>query len=471
MARGLLAYQVATFAITFLSYVSLHSTRKAFSNVKSNLAEQHWFAETSDATTDFLALLDTLFLAFYAAGLFMSGAIADRVSRRHVLAAGLLGTAVCTGAFGVLGLMRVHSRVPYAVAWAANGLVQSTGWPTSVAVMSNWFAARRGHKGTRGGILGIWSSNANVGNMAGSGLTIATMAVCHAISPHVEHDIGWQASILVSAAFALVMGLVTFFLLVETPADVGLALPEDDAPGLPVQDESEPLMAPVASQGSRLGDERGGVSFLRALLIPGVVNYALAYACCKMVNYSLFFWLPYYLDQGLDIRSSKANELSNLYDAGQVVGGWLAGAISDRMYQRRSPTMVVCLFLSIGSLFFLRAVHRHDVVSLAVTLAATGFFFGGPANIISSAVAADLGQHPAVSGDAKAESTVTGIVDGTGAVGAALGQVLVAAVSDHWGWHAVFTMLMIATALAVVCILQMLVNDVRWLRAHRRRDR
>ena len=31
----------------------------------------------------------------------------------------------------------------YSVIWAANGLVQSLGWPTVVAIMGNWFGRSR----------------------------------------------------------------------------------------------------------------------------------------------------------------------------------------------------------------------------------------------------------------------------------------------------------------------------------------
>lgn len=43
--------------------------------------------------------------------------------------------------------------------------------------------------------------------------------------------------------------------------------------------------------------------------------------------------------------------------------------------------------------------------------------------MISSAISADLGRQEALRGSQEALATVTGIVDGTGSMGAALGQV------------------------------------------------
>lgn len=43
--------------------------------------------------------------------------------------------------------------------------------------------------------------------------------------------------------------------------------------------------------------------------------------------------------------------------------------------------------------------------------------------MISSAISADLGRQDLVKGSSEALATVTGIVDGTGSIGAAVGQV------------------------------------------------
>lgn len=65
----------------------------------------------------------------------------------------------------------------------------------------------------------------------------------------------------------------------------------------------------------------------------------------------------------------------------------------------------------------------NDQVINAVLLATTGFFIGGPSSMISSAISADLGRQEALRGSQEALATVTGIVDGTGSIGAAAGQV------------------------------------------------
>lgn len=49
-------------------------------------------------------------------------------------------------------------------------------------------------------------------------------------------------------------------------------------------------------------------------------QYSLAYAFLKFVNYSFFFWLPYYLNNEFGIPESEADQLSTWYDWGGIVG-------------------------------------------------------------------------------------------------------------------------------------------------------
>ena len=65
---------------------------------------------------------------------------------------------------------------------------------------------------------------------------------------------------------------------------------------------------------------------------------------------------------------------------------------------------------------------------------ASGVLVNGPYTLVSSAVAADLGSHPSLRGNPKAMSTVTGIIDGCGSVGAALQGVIIGLAGKRMGW-------------------------------------
>lgn len=59
----------------------------------------------------------------------------------------------------------------------------------------------------------------------------------------------------------------------------------------------------------------------------------------------------------------------------------------------------------------------------------------------------------AISADSEALATVTGIVDGTGSVGAAIGQFLVPEINTHSGWKPVFYFLMVMAFMSFICLL------------------
>ena len=65
-----------------------------------------------------------------------------RFPLRLVLAVGMMGAAICVALVGATYSWRIRSPAFIAVVWAANGLLQSVGWPAVVAVMGNWFGRR-----------------------------------------------------------------------------------------------------------------------------------------------------------------------------------------------------------------------------------------------------------------------------------------------------------------------------------------
>lgn len=51
-----------------------------------------------------------------------------------------------------------------------------------------------------------------------------------------------------------------------------------------------------------------------------LLQYSLAYACLKLVNYSFFFWLPFYLSNNFGWKEAEADQLSIWYDVGGIIG-------------------------------------------------------------------------------------------------------------------------------------------------------
>lgn len=206
-------------------------------------------------------------------------------------------------------------------------------------------------------------------------------------------------------------------------------------------DENDALLGGETSRGSR---EKSGVSFFAAWRLPGVALYAFALFFAKLVAYTFLYWLPYYISStevgGKTLSAAEAGKLSILFDVGGVVGGIVAGFLSDAS---SSPAIVSCSFvyLAIPVLYLYREYGSISLPTNIGLMMAAGFFVNGPYALITTAVSADLGSSESVKGE-KALATVTAIIDGMGSIGAALGPMATGYISElKGGFDNVFTML------------------------------
>ncbi|XP_053110733.1 sugar phosphate exchanger 3 [Hemicordylus capensis] len=478
-------HHIAVFLLTFFSYSLLHASRKTFSNVKVSISSQwtpfclndtglnlqpyelwnssHLFPNIDEATL-FLGTLDTIFLFSYAVGLYVSGVVGDHLNMRWVLSFGMCSSALVVFVFGtVTEWLHFYNKWFYCCLWIVNGLLQSTGWPCVVAVMGNWFG-----KAGRGFVFGLWSACASVGNILGAFLASSVL------------QYGYEYAFLVTASVQFAGGVVVFFGLVISPKEVGLPDVGEEEEGPAEEDASEPLMAGDDSEddddrnytiqaadlsSSSSTTQPKPIGFFQACCLPGVLLYSFAYACLKLVNYSFFFWLPFYLSSNFGWKEAEADKLSIWYDVGGIIGGTIQGLISD-MLQKRAPVLAISLILAVASLFGYSRSPNSKPIN-AVIMAITGFFIGGPSNMISSAISADLGRQEVMKGSSEALATVTGIVDGTGSIGAAVGQYLVSLIKENLGWMWVFYFFILMTSSSVLFITPLIVREIHMLLTQR----
>eukprot|EP00957_Ditylum_brightwellii_P173699 13224844-Ditylum_brightwellii.AAC.1 len=116
-------------------------------------------------------------------------------------------------------------------------------------------------------------------------------------------------------------------------------------------------------------------------------------------------------------------------------GGIITGFVSDFFGGRRAAVIGVfmCTLFVFLFIFSICSETLNTVVLLAM-LGMMGILVGGPNNIITSAVAADLASHPSVRGNNKSLGTVTGLINGTGAITASLGLLAIGPLSKAYGW-------------------------------------
>ncbi|XP_073459343.1 glucose-6-phosphate exchanger SLC37A2 isoform X1 [Aquarana catesbeiana] len=471
-------YRGYIMVLTFVFYTSYHLSRKPLSVVKGqlhrncsefpkppgNLSENdttwcNWAPFDGPNYKELLGSLDTAFLVSYAIGMFLSGIFGERLPLRYYLSGGMFICGVFTAFLGLGFYWKIHALWYYILFQILNGLVQTTGWPSVVACMGNWFG-----KGKRGFIMGIWNSHTAVGNILGS--LIAGVFVSSA----------WGLSFIVPGIIIGAMGIICFFFLVEYPEDVGCTPP--DQKNEEVKDELENIQAMNASTENIFKRPSGAdleesvnpqepvehpqaISFLGALKIPGVMEFSLCLLFAKLVSYTFLYWLPLYISNVAHFDPKKAGDMSTLFDAGGIIGGIVAGAISDYT-GGRAITCAVMLILTAPMLFIYNQFGQTDISTTIIMLIVCGILVNGPYSLITTAVSADLGTHESLHGNSKALSTVTAIIDGSGSIGAALGPTLASVLSSK-GWNYVFYMLIAADLLACLFLARLVYKEIKQL--------
>ncbi|XP_021567902.1 glucose-6-phosphate exchanger SLC37A2 [Carlito syrichta] len=469
--------------LTFLIYTCYHMSRKPISVVKSRLHQNcselinpindthslndttwcSWAPFDEENYKELLGAVDNAFLVAYAIGMFISGIFGERLPLRYYLSAGMLLSGLFTSLFGLGYFWNIHMLWYFVLIQICNGLVQTTGWPSVVTCVGNWFG-----KGKRGLIMGIWNSHTSVGNILGS--LIAGIWV----------NGQWGLSFIVPGIITAAMGIITFLFLIEHPEDVDCTPPQHH--GRPVEDQDNaegPGNGPYSSRESGLEtaarcskepcEEPAAISFFGALRIPGVVEFSLCLLFAKLVSYTFLYWLPLYISNVAHFSAKEAGDLSTLFDVGGIIGGIMAGLISDYT-SGRATTCCIMLILAAPMMFLYNYIGQNGIASSIVMLMICGALVNGPYALITTAVSADLGTHKSLKGNAKALSTVTAIIDGTGSIGAALGPLLAGLISPT-GWNNVFYMLISADVLACLFLCRLVYKEILSWKSSLSRDR
>ncbi|CAD5222829.1 unnamed protein product [Bursaphelenchus okinawaensis] len=432
--------RVLVFTLTFISYALYHASRKNLSGVKASVAHEWldnsthepFFDDPAKANT-FLGTLDALFMLCYSGGLLLWGGIGDRWNPLKVVVIGMIGSGLSLTLFGTLPVVtHFYNVIYYIIIYAVFGVMQGAGWPNEVTIMANWF------KKNRGFVMGLWAACQPVGNIMGA--LIVSMVV----------PLGYEWTFLVNSGIIIAFGIILLFSI-------------DNKPPVEMEESSPDLEARVEEVSHE------PISMWKALFLPNVLPYCLCNACLKFVNYAFFFWLPFYLHQNFQWDESVANQLSAWYDFGGIVGSVLGGIISDKL-GHRAPVITTMLIGSVGLLFAYSDAGPNKFINILL-MTFLGVTISGPYNLIVGTISVDLGSQPALAGNPKAMSTVTGLVDACGSLGSAVGQLFVPVVQNGLGWKYVFFLFIIMNSLSVVCLIRRSALDVYDLYQTRQRRR
>jgi len=394
------------FTYTFCTYLSVHAVRKAFTVAKPSLTKAYGW------DSSFLGQLDTCFMICYGLGQFLFGRLGDVFPAKSVLLFGAIMAALSVTLTGFWPQITTSWLfIPY-VLWCLNGLGQSCCYPTSVKLLGEWF-----DKSVSGQLFGIWCLCIAGGNVVGGILT------------------GWitEEGLGIAAMFWLPSLMLTFFAVI-----LFLFFPKND-------------YTPI------IGDKKQEqMSAWEVLQIPGVIRFSIANIFVKTVTYFNFFWLPYYFHFSQGFTRDEAAFISVLFDIGQMAGPIVLGLASDHS-GKTNTAIVISMFLSAIPIIMLKFFPISTSLICFNTFLA-GLLVGGPAELITTMVAADIGE----TSRGNVVSSVSGYINGFGALGTALYQWLVGIMITYsFGWQLSFALTAVLSILSCFCLWSLVTKEWR----------
>ena len=406
---------------------SRHVALLGWSMVKSMVGYDLGFTSTQ------LGWMDTAYLLFYGFGNMLNGNLGDSYPLKKVVSFGLYLTALVLATTAALGVFHVNVIAFFVVLWACNGLFQSAVWPGTVALMGNWFPRL-----TRGRVMGIWSSNSSVGDVIGAELGGLMLHM----------GFSWHAIVLTCAS---IIAIVSTFFAIFVEDKPALTLVEEDSSC----DKEFSLLIKHRSSFAKKG-----IRFSEALRIPRVLPYSVTYACVKLLTYGMLFWLPFFLTRKVELPENVVGVLTASFAIGGILGGSLSGWLTDHLKGNRSVVLMPMLACTIPLIFLFEVGDASTSWIFFIIIPLTGIMNAGASNLMSSAVPADLAERSEANSTEEAKGTVTGILNGVGALGAAAGGVLIGWLQTY-SWAYVFTFLIGVSATATTLLVIIMVADCR----------
>ena len=302
-----------------------------------------------------------------------------------------------------------------------NGWFQGMGYPPYAKNMVTWFSRSE---------RGAWWSWWNVSHNLGGGIIapLATLGI---------YLFGtWHSIFFFPALISIVLAVVTFFLLKDTPQSCGLP---------PIEEyKHEPVAAEVSDENKTTFKE----IFYKYILHNKYLWYlAIANIFVYFIRYGVVSWAPTYLTAVKGFTKEGSRWAYFLYEWAGIPGMLVSGYLSDRVFRgRRAPATICFMLFVVLAILVYWFNPAGNILIDNLALIAIGFLIYGPVMMIGLQ-AADMVPRVATGG-ATGLTGLLGYLIGSAGAGAFMGLMV-----DLYGWDGGFVALVGACILAIVFLL------------------
>lgn len=387
------------------------------------IADFHAHGETIAQATLRIGALASIGTLAYAAGKFFLSWLGDFLGGKRTFLLGMAGAVISTALFA-----GGNSFGMLTMAWSANRLSQSIGWPGLVKVTANWFSFR-----TYGSVMAVFSLSFLVGD------ALTRLGVGGLIGA----GFSWRSIFLISAGVLAAILLANALLLGESRSAEGFSQPDvrpDNAFGVGGAEERP------TNAGSLLWPLLRSEGFL--------IVCAMSFGT-TLLREALGVWTSTYLVNSAGLKAAQAALFSAAAPAAGVVSVLVAGWWSDRLGPiGRARIAFAGLGFTAFALCAVALLPRGAGMAAVTLLAIVALCNTGPYSYLAGAMALDYGAR-------KGSAAASGIIDGVGYIGGALSGLGIANIELRFGWSTAFFFLAALTAITAALAAALLAVSAR----------
>ena len=424
-------WQWRTLIILMIGYAMFYFVRKNFSITMPALEAELGISKVK------LGLFLTLNGIIYGVSRFINGFIADRVSRKKMMAGGLFLSAVVNILIGLSpemnGIFNFLDTEGKATAglivfigslWLLNGYAQGMGFPPCNSLMAHWI--KPSELATK---QSIWNSSHSIG-------ASLVAFLCGSFILSRFSYAAWQWCFFVPAMLAIAGCILIFFGLKDTPASVGLPDPE-------MIDENAPAKETVTEP--KAFTDFAYKRFVREMVFRNPIVWILAASnfFIYVIRFTILDWGATFLtqDRGLDI--STASTVVAVTEVLGIVGTLLGGWATDKFFASRAHRTCLIGVAAATVCFALFSLTPKSLNALAIIfIILASFFIYMPQALIAICLSNQATKRVA--------SSANGIAGILGYASTTVSGLMFGALADKLGWNSVFE---VAIALGVVGVI------------------
>jgi len=358
------AARYTTFVGMVLGYAVYYFTRLSYTYVGLAMREEMGLSIVQ------LGTISSFFPLAYMNSKFISGVLSDLGSPVLIFSVGM----TITGLLNVL-FAAGHSVPWFTAVWVLNGLFQGCGATPCNKMLVSWFPAK-----SRGKWWSGWNASHNLGG-----------ALIPLLAGGLAASYGWRAGMIAPGCIAVVMGVLCYFTMRDSPEKLGLPSAEDYAATGASADAS--VSTSVSSPGKKGAEDGELEKPVMRLLLENRFLW-----CMAVMHFFIYFirqgvlnWAHFYIMDSFGVPAHEATARVSGFELGGLIGCIVSGQVSDWLIGRypdkgaaglRTQVMVAYTLLSTIFVVGLWLLPPFAALQFAC-MAGFGFAIYGPQTLIT----------------------------------------------------------------------------------------